>query len=101
MRKIKGSGPCYFCGNLVCTREELEKIRSGSNKGERLKQDLLKKGWNHLELIGEKLENIQLNDATKDDSLKRAVAHKDKLIDFDRTRFLFIFLFLFVPLLIF
>jgi hypothetical protein len=23
----EGSGPCYFCGSLVCTREELEKIK--------------------------------------------------------------------------
>ncbi len=72
----EGSGPCYFCGNLVCTKEEYDKIRSGSNKGNHLRDELMKKGWAGLEMEAEEQE---------DSSRQRAIEHKDKLLDFDRT----------------
>lgn len=82
MCEQEGSGPCYFCGNLVCTREEQEKIGRGSNKGEKLKSDLLSRNWNTFDQISENLGANQEND----ENLKKAIEHKNKLIDFDRTR---------------
>ena len=74
----EGSGPCYFCDNLVCTREEMEKINRTSKKSENLKQELLSRIW---DTIGEGSSSTFENDG-----LKRAIEHKNKLIDFDRTR---------------
>lgn len=88
----EGSGPCYFCGNLVCRREELEKINSGSNKGEQLKSDLMSRTWKGFDIIAQDLSqnlaNVRVtNDAiANDEKLKKAVEHKNKLIDFDRSR---------------
>lgn len=79
----EGSGPCYFCANLVCTREEMEKISRGSNKGQKLKQDLLSRNWNAFEKIAQSL-TVQSNQ-TDEENFRKAVEHKNKLIDFDRT----------------
>jgi hypothetical protein len=87
----EGSGPCYFCGHLVCTRDEYEKINRGSNKGEQLKADLLGRSWKGFDLISQDLSNsTRLNPeagvvVADDEGLKKAVEHKNKLIDFDRT----------------
>ncbi|RNA01135.1 Activating signal cointegrator 1 [Brachionus plicatilis] len=79
----EGSGPCYFCGNLVCTREEMEKINRGSNKGQKLKQDLLSRNWNAFEQIEQSLAG-EMNQQDEENLLK-AIDHKNKLIDYDRT----------------
>lgn len=43
----EGSGPCLFCGNLVCNLEEQRLIDSQTKKGENLKKSLLeRKGLN-------------------------------------------------------
>lgn len=61
----EGSGPCLFCGNLVCTEDEHKLIESSSKKGDNLKKTLLQqqrpKGW------------------------EEAVAMRNRLIDYDRT----------------
>jgi len=81
----EGSGPCYFCGSLVCCREELEKIRSGSNKGNHLRDELMKKTWSSHGL-NEKGTNSCGDDTNFDMSkLQRAIDHKNKLLDYDRT----------------
>ena len=80
------SGPCYFCGNLVCTKEEREKISRGSNKGDQLKAELMSRNWKGFDVITQNLSSLQLAESTDDDKLKKAIAHKDKLIDYDRTR---------------
>lgn len=85
MCEQEGSGPCYFCGNLVCTREEFEKISRGSNKGEQLKADLLSRGWKGFDFITEDLKLLNLDANADNDSLRKAIEHKNKLIDFDRT----------------
>lgn len=86
----EGSGPCYFCGNLVCTREEMEKIKRGSNKGEQLKKELLSRGWKGTDSLGDSIasfENMKLYGETDDsEKLRKAIEHKNKLIEFDRTR---------------
>lgn len=73
----EGSGPCYFCGNLVCTKSEYEKINSGSRKGYQLKQHLLDKTW-----VDNK--NAQQSSERIDSTLRKAIEHKNKLIEFDR-----------------
>lgn len=81
----EGSGPCYFCGSLVCRREELEKIRSGSNKGNHLRDELMKKTWSSPSFNdrGASGASDDMNfDMTK---LQRAIDHKNKLLDYDRT----------------
>ena len=70
----EGSGPCLYCGNLVATKQELEKINSGSKKGEILKQQLMSKVW----------ENDDEN------GLMKAIEHKNKLIEFDRKWLVFV-----------
>lgn len=79
------SGPCYFCGNLVCTKEEREKINRGSNKGEQLKAELMSRTWKGFDAITQNLNSLSVENVD-DDKLKQAIAHKDKLIDYDRTR---------------
>lgn len=61
----EGSGPCLFCGNLVCTKEEQEVLDRGSRKSEQLRQRLMK-------------------DRGQDD-YEKAVQHKNKLLEFDKT----------------
>ena len=84
----EGSGPCYFCSNLVCTPEELEKIKRGSVKGEKLKADLLSRTWKGgIELVAQNLEAaLTISRDDDDQKLKKAIEHKNKLIDYDRTR---------------
>ena len=36
-----GSGPCLFCGAIVCTREEQEVLNRGSRKSEILRKKLM------------------------------------------------------------
>lgn len=90
--ELEGSGPCYFCGNLVCTREEFEKVNRGSHKGDQLKAELMSKTWKGFDLIAEDLNSTNARitaneaDAINDEKLRKAVEHKNKLIDFDRTR---------------
>lgn len=60
----EGSGPCLFCGNLVCTDEEQRLIESDSNTGKQLKKTLSAQerpeGW------------------------EAAIAMRNRLIDYDR-----------------
>jgi hypothetical protein len=37
----KGSGPCLFCGALVCTNDEQEILNRGSKKSEQLRKKLI------------------------------------------------------------
>ena len=36
-----GSGPCLFCGAIVCTKEEQEVLNRGSKKSEQLRKKLM------------------------------------------------------------
>jgi hypothetical protein len=55
----------------------MEKINSGSKKGEILKQQLLSKVWEN--------EN---EEPSADSSLRKAIEHKNKLIEYDRNWYL-------------
>ncbi|XP_004093146.2 activating signal cointegrator 1 isoform X1 [Nomascus leucogenys] len=81
----EGSGPCLFCGTLVCTHEEQDILQRDSNKS----QKLLKKLMSGVENSG------KVDIYTKDllphqelrikSGLEKAIKHKDKLLEFDRT----------------
>lgn len=61
----------------------MEKISRGSNKGQKLKEDLLSRNWNTME---QKEQNFSGQMSQKDEeNLRKAVEHKNKLIDYDRT----------------
>lgn len=60
----EGSGPCLFCGNLVCTEDELRVIESSSKKGENLKKSLLEQG--------------------RPNGWEEALAMRDRLLDYNR-----------------
>lgn len=64
----EGSGPCLYCGCLVCTRGELEVLQRGSKKSEKLRAELLNKGQ------GSSIPS----------SLEKAISHKDKLLEYDK-----------------
>nr|XP_045620438.1 activating signal cointegrator 1-like [Procambarus clarkii] len=74
----EGSGPCQFCGNLVTSKEEKEVLSRNSRKSEALQKRLLSE------------KNAVVNDAPTEigqssDTLKKAVEHKNKLLEYDRT----------------
>ncbi|GFO36203.1 thyroid hormone receptor interactor 4 [Plakobranchus ocellatus] len=65
----EGAGPCVFCGNLVCTREDQEILDRGTKRSEKLRNSLMRGG--HL-------------NRSSDQSVEKAVKHRDKLLEFDR-----------------
>ena len=74
----EGSGPCFFCGALVCTREEQEILARNSKKSQKLYQKLL-------------TQTIESDTGTKtetsaaDEGLQKAIAHKNRLIEYDKS----------------
>ncbi|XP_012614036.2 activating signal cointegrator 1 isoform X1 [Microcebus murinus] len=81
----EGSGPCLFCGTLVCTHEEQDILQRDSNKS----QKLLKKLMSGMENSGK--ADISTKDLLPHQELRiksgleKAIKHKDKLLEFDRT----------------
>lgn len=71
----EGSGPCIFCGALVCNKEEQEILARNSKKSEKLRK----------KLMGEAHANSDASSGNKPNSIDRAIAHKDKLIEYDKT----------------
>ncbi|XP_042235200.1 activating signal cointegrator 1-like [Homarus americanus] len=74
----EGSGPCQFCGNMVITKEEKELLNRGSRKSEALQKRLFSE------------KNAIVNEAPSEtvpstEDLQRAVEHKNKLLEYDRT----------------
>ncbi|XP_060553293.1 activating signal cointegrator 1-like [Ruditapes philippinarum] len=85
----EGSGPCLFCGNLVCTREEEEILSRGSKKSEKLRQFLMKDNPSGL-LGGGSMFNGDRDYLPSDrgkmkESYIKAEQHKEKLLEYDRT----------------
>ncbi|XP_061616734.1 activating signal cointegrator 1 [Phyllopteryx taeniolatus] len=73
----EGSGPCLFCGKLVCTKEEQEILLRDSNKSQKLRKKLMGDG-------GER-DYLAHQEAKMKAGLQKAVQHKDKLLEYDRT----------------
>lgn len=61
----EGSGPCFTCGNLVCTNEENEILSHDSKKSHQLRNKLMNQ--------------------TVDENLAKAIEHKNRLLEYDRT----------------
>ncbi|XP_049269770.1 activating signal cointegrator 1 isoform X2 [Rhipicephalus sanguineus] len=61
----EGSGPCFTCGNLVCTNEEKEILSHDSKKSHQLRNKLMNQ--------------------TIDEGLAKAIEHKNRLLEYDRT----------------
>ncbi|XP_066952695.1 activating signal cointegrator 1 [Macrobrachium rosenbergii] len=74
----EGSGPCSFCGNLVTTNEEEELLEQNNRKSEALQR----------RLFSEKnafVKGIPSEPGKDQEGLRKAVEHKNKLLEFDRT----------------
>jgi len=74
----------FFCGNLVCTRDERQTIISGTREGKKLEQQLLSRQFRehesqNLSNTTDQSSQFSLND------IAQAVAFKNKLIEYDRT----------------
>ncbi|MCL4126621.1 UNVERIFIED_CONTAM: hypothetical protein GTU68_022981 [Idotea baltica] len=70
----EGSGPCSFCQALVISKEEKEIINRGTKKSESLHNKLI-----HTK----KIMDTESKVPTK--GLQRAIDHKNKLLEFDKT----------------
>lgn len=66
----EGSGPCFFCGELVCSPEEQVLLRSNTKQGDNLYNKLM-----------DQKPNKDLEDSLK---------QRDKLLEFDRNRYIFV-----------
>ena len=65
----EGSGPCLFCGTCVYSPRDLQLIAGDTKRGRKL---------------SEKFARMK---EERDAALAKAIKHKDRLIEFDRTRF--------------
>jgi hypothetical protein len=67
----------------VCTREEKQLIMSGSREGKKLEEQLAMRQVNDgdTQKLSDTVDQVSLND------IAQAVAFKNRLIEFDRTRF--------------
>lgn len=97
----EGSGPCFFCGNLVCTKEEGEFMNQGTKKAEQLRRKLLSdlpsnssSSSTPLSHVGDAVfqkqqqqqqQHLPNKEAKIAEGLAKAQAHKDKLLEFDKT----------------
>ncbi|KFM64216.1 hypothetical protein X975_12951, partial [Stegodyphus mimosarum] len=72
----EGSGPCFTCGELVCTPKEQEIIIRKSKAGCKL----------YNKLMNQDADKDRIDKSVDIDSgLQNALAHRDKLLEFDRT----------------
>lgn len=73
----EGSGPCSFCNTLVVSKAEKEYINRGTKKSEALHNKLL-----HSKKVHDNKEN-EIKPLSK--GLQKAIEHKNKLLEFDKT----------------
>ncbi|KAL9974438.1 hypothetical protein ACROYT_G011468 [Oculina patagonica] len=74
----EGSGPCFFCGALVCTKEEQEILARNSKKSQKLYQKLLTQT-----IEGD--TGAKTEPSAADEGLQKAIAHKNRLIEYDKS----------------
>ena len=74
----EGSGPCFFCGALVCTKEEQEILARNSKKSQKLYEKLLTQAI-------ESDTEAKTDTSAGDESLQKAIAHKNRLIEYDKS----------------
>ena len=75
----EGSGPCYFCGSLVCTKEEQEILARNSKKSMKLYEKLV------TQKIAQDGPDSQGKGADPSKGLQKALAHKERLLEYDRS----------------
>ena len=78
----EGSGLCYFCGSLVCTKEEQEILARNSKKSMKLYEKLVAQSF---EKNGPEPQLKGRAESKQDMGLQRALVHKEKLLEYDRT----------------
>ncbi|KAI4879581.1 hypothetical protein NFI96_026535 [Prochilodus magdalenae] len=77
----EGSGPCFFCDSLVCTKEEQEILQRDSNKSQKLRKKLM---GDRIGSEGSDRDFLPHQEARIKAGLEKAVQHKDKLLEFDK-----------------
>ena len=73
----------------VCSKEEQDILNRGSKKSDRLRQSLLQRGGGGSMAEGgdgERMSHALSVSAKLEQGLQQAVAHRDKLLQFDKTR---------------
>jgi hypothetical protein len=81
----EGAGPCAFCGSLVCSPADWEMVKSNSSRGKKLLEKLMnQKGQEHSAIRTSPDSQKDISISNKE-SLEKALEHRDKLLDFDRT----------------
>lgn len=78
----EGEGPCYFCGSLVCTKARLEILARDSKKSAKLMKQLMQQDFSDEV---KKLQKTKNMNAKELEAYKKAVEHKNKLLEFDKT----------------
>ncbi|CAN2391531.1 Thyroid hormone receptor interactor 4, partial [Pristimantis euphronides] len=76
----EGSGPCLFCDNLVCTKEEQDILLRDSNKSQKLRKKLFGGAETSL-----KIDLLPHQEMRIKDGLESAMQHRDKLLEYDKT----------------
>ncbi|KAM4829731.1 activating signal cointegrator 1 isoform 2-T2 [Thomomys bottae] len=81
----EGSGPCLFCGSLVCTHEEQDILQRDSNKSQKLLKKLMSGSENSGMVDASTKDLLPHQESRLKSGLEKAIKHKDKLLEFDRT----------------
>ncbi|XP_024423334.1 activating signal cointegrator 1 isoform X1 [Desmodus rotundus] len=81
----EGSGPCLFCGSLVCTREEQDILQRDSNKSQKLLKKLMSGSESSVKVDVSTKDLLPHQELRFKSGLEKAIKHKDKLLEFDRT----------------
>nr|XP_058150317.1 activating signal cointegrator 1 isoform X1 [Dasypus novemcinctus] len=81
----EGSGPCLFCGSLVCTHEEQDILQRDSNKSQKLLKKLMLGTENSGKVDISTKDLLPHQESRIKSGLEKAVKHKDKLLEFERT----------------
>ena len=78
----EGSGPCYFCGALVCTKEEQEILAKNSKKSNKLYEKLLTQS-----ITAETSPSMEKssNQSLGSEGLQEAIAHKNRLLEYGKS----------------
>lgn len=78
---ITGSGPCFTCGELVCTQEETAVLRRGGLEAEKLRRQI----FGEEALARDFSQMLKPGTSGGNSNLEAAEAHKHRLLEFDRT----------------
>lgn len=87
----EGAGECFTCGTYVFSKEERSKVLSGSAEAKARIAELTEKGIpldfvaSNNEKRGVSLRDIAASIKTDQPGLDRAIQHRDRLLDYDKT----------------